>query len=437
MRKSCIRVLEMVRYTLFWSFDSLKGGQVKKYINEIRWVLENENWEKAQQTRQAYLDNILKHSKETTTFYKNLPSASILADFPIINKNSIKTSYKEFLSQSFLKKKHRTVLTSGSTGTPLQIVQNKSKIDRNTADTIYFSELAGYKLGYKLLFLRHWNAYYKKSKIKNWLQNIYPIEVLNLYKNDIDNLLEKFKKDPSYKSWLGFPSAFEQICRYLDSIESKPIDANITASIGMAEAVNDYTKQRMEYYFKAPMVSRYSNMENGILAQQETNGTTSFKINWASYHIELLSLESDTPAKPGEKGRIVVTDLFNYSMPLIRYDTGDIGIMDYQTLPPTLKSVEGRQTDLIYNTKGDIVSSFIMTNSVHYKDVNQMQLIQESATAYTLKVNGKTSANLKNQLIIDFKRFLGDDATIDIMYVNEIPLLNSGKRKITVNNYKR
>jgi phenylacetate-CoA ligase len=435
MRKRYVRSLEMLRRSLFWGMDALKGAKVKKHLHEIRSALETENPEKTQHIRQRHLDNILSHSKETTPFYQKLSELNSLSDFPVTNKQIINTNYEAFISQPFKKKKNRTVLTSGSTGAPLKIIQDKNKIHRNTADTIYFSELAGYKLGYKLLFLRHWNTYYKKSRVKNWLQNIIPIEVLNLNPNEIKSLIKDLENDPSTKSCLGFPSAFEQICKYLDNIKSPPIDAKIRAIIGMAEGLNDYTKHRMSHYFNAPMVSRYSNMENGILAQQETNDTLNFKINWASYHMEILNLESDIPVNPGEKGRIVVTDLFNYAMPLIRYDTGDIGAIDSQSSPPTLKSVEGRQTDIIYNTKGDIVSSFIMTNIVHYKEMHQIQLIQESAKTYTLKVNGAVTTDLKNQLTNDFKHFLGNDALIDIIEVDEIPLLDSGKRKVTVNNY--
>ena len=41
-------------------------------------------------------------------------------------------------------------------------------------------------------------------------------------------------------------------------------------------------------------------------------------------------------------------------------------------------------------------------------------------------------------LLIDkFKKDIGDDALIEIIYVNEIPSLKSGKRKISVNLYKK
>ena len=70
--------------------------------------------------------------------------------------------------------------------------------------------------------------------------------------------------------------------------------------------------------------ARYSNIENGIIAQQNQN-KDDYLINSASYHIDIYSLQNDSLLKHGELGRIVVTDFFNKGMPLIKYDTGDVG----------------------------------------------------------------------------------------------------------------
>jgi phenylacetate-CoA ligase len=176
-------------------------------------------------------------------------------------------------------------------------------------------------------------------------------------------------------------------------------------------------------------------MENGILAQQTDMIDSSYEINWASFYIEVLDLEQDVHVKSGERGRIVVTDLFNEAMPLIRYDTGDIGIIDNQTTPPSLKCIEGRKSDVIYNTKGDIVSAFIMTNIVHYKGLKQMQLIQNNQKQYTIKYSGNLTKTTKNNILVDYKNYLGQDAILAIIQVKGIPLLDSGKRKVMINNY--
>lgn len=69
-------------------------------------------------------------------------------------------------------------------------------------------------------------------------------------------------------------------------------------------------------------------------------------------------MDCDEPAGPGEAGRIVITDLFNYAFPLIRYDTGDIGVMEYGNDDelPRLKEIYGRERDCVYNTVGELIS---------------------------------------------------------------------------------
>jgi phenylacetate-CoA ligase len=52
---------------------------------------------------------------------------------------------------------------------------------------------------------------------------------------------------------------------------------------------------------------------------------------------------------------------------------------------------------------------------------------------YVLKVNAEQSFNKEAQLITEFKTYLGEDADFKIEHVNEIPLLNSGKRRKLVN----
>jgi phenylacetate-CoA ligase len=208
----------------------------------------------------------------------------------------------------------------------------------------------------------------------------------------------------------------------------------------MSESLNEFTKASLEKYFGVPAVSRYSNLENGIIAQQETNGNLRFLVNTASYHIEILKIDTDAPAKEGELGRIIVTDLYNYAMPMIRYDTGDVGSLEQDASKPGrlyLSKVEGRKLDMLYDTKGTIVSSYIMyKNMWQYTEIRQYQLIQNGEKEYLFKINVGETFERESQLVEEFKSYLGDDAVFQIEYVEEIPLLDSGKRRKLVNNYK-
>ncbi|MDO5971144.1 CoF synthetase [Flavivirga aquimarina] len=425
-------VLENLRYKCFWMLDRfLRDGKIKKHLGDITYILENFSSPEAKKNLSLKLERLTQHVRTTTDFYKNHMT---FEGFPVINKNMVRDRYQEFRSKRYTKKKLKTVSTSGSTSITLKINQNKSKIIRNTADTIYFSRLAGFRIGYKLLYLRHWDNHLRKSSFRNFSQNIKELEVLNMNDVYISKIISEITEDPSNKGWLGYPSGYELICKYLDKTNSKPLKVNTKSIIAMSEGVNRYTKESMKKYFNVPLVSRYSNMENGIVAQQKI-GEDTFAINWASYHVEIFKLNEDILAEPGEPGRIVVTDLYNYANPLIRYDTGDVGTIDYTATPPVLKNIEGRKTDVIYNTKGEIVSSFIVTNVVEYKGVIQGQLIQKSNKKYELKLNTTNEFNQKQQVIEEFKGYLGSDAIINIKYVKGIPLLSSGKRKATVNNF--
>lgn len=424
-------LLENLRFTSFWFVDLLKGSKIKKHVVSITSILDDFSSPKSINERKKTLKEIISHAKQTTPFYSKYNK---FEDFPIINKNIIRDNYSSFHSTLFKNKKNKVVSTSGSTSIALKLYQNQNKVTRNIADSIYFGKLAGFKIGNKLLYLRHWDDFLRRSSLVKFMQNIEELEVTKLNDSYIKSIITKICKDTSTKGWIGYPSGYELICKYLDKIKSKPIHCNVKSIITMSEGVNIYTKESMQKYFGAPLVSRYSTMETGIVAQQKRN-SSHYTINWASFYVEIFKINEDTPAESNELGRIIVTDLYNYTMPIIRYDTGDLGIIDSSASPPILKDVQGRKIDAIYNTKGEIVSSFIVTNVVEYEGIKQGQLIQESKKEYILKLNTTNEFTEEIKILKQFKGFLGDDAHIKIEYVKEIPLLSSGKRKATINNF--
>ncbi|GAA4882063.1 phenylacetate--CoA ligase family protein [Flaviramulus aquimarinus] len=428
---------EKLRYYGFWIVDFIKGSPIRKNYNDIKDIVEDGSGLKVKSTQALYLRNLIKYAVVNTDFYKNYDVNEAVENLPVLDKNILRDECKRFQSKAMKNKKTFSVVTSGSTGTPFEVFQDANKKKRNTADVIYFSELANFKLGYKLIFLRKWSEELVKPLLISKAQNIMPLEVMELNDGEyIKNFISTIRRDASTKSWIGYASAYEVISKYLDSVNHEPIhNANIKSIIGVAESLTDYTKERMNYYFSAPVFSRYSNMENGILAQQTVTSGNDFIINTASYYIEVLKMESDEPADKKELGRIVITDLFNYAMPLIRYDTGDLGVIDSSDYPQKLTTVQGRKTDAIFNTKGEVVSTMIIACVDRYQGIIQGQLIQETKFDYKLKLNITDEFNSEIDIIKEYKKYLGEDANIIIEYVDEIPRLNSGKRRATINNY--
>ncbi|RIV46060.1 AMP-binding protein [Flagellimonas pelagia] len=428
-------LLNRLRYHSFWILDALKGGGIKSDIKDIRASFELESFDSLKEKNQNYLKELLDKATSESDFYKPFKNYKSLDDFPVINKTIIRNNFDDIRPKTLRNEKCYFIYTSGSTGTPFKICQNERKKNRNTADTLFFAERAGYTLGEKLLYLRLWTDRLKKSRISAALQNIVQLDICELEDKQIHNLLMKLQKDKSPKGWLGYPSGMEKICNYLEAQNSKPLDCNINSIIGISENLSDHVRSKMWHYFGSPMVSRYSNTENGIIAQQSIDSHY-FIINWASYIVEILDFNSNEPVKNGGLGRIVITDLFNHATPMIRYDTGDIGAIDIKPNQrfPVLCSVEGRQSDILFNTEGKMVSPFKFMSIVpEFPELKQIQFIQTGKIHYTVKINVSGTFARENELMALFKSYIGNNAQVSIDYVDEIPTLISKKRKITRN----
>ncbi len=430
--------LNYFRNKAFWVLDTLKGSSIKNQLEEVNLIFENPTSEKALQLRANYLNDLLEHATHTTPFYKEFAGVTNIEDFPVIRKTVIQDNFEAFQSSTFIDKKNYKVSTSGSTGVPFFLFQNKRKRHRNTADVLYFSKLNDFILGNRLYELEVWREHNKKGAFKSWLQNVKQFDISKLTDERIQEFIELLKASKQPKNMLGFASAYELICQYLDRTDVQLGDLNIRSIIANSEYLNAYTKTTMSKHFNAPVLSRYSSEEIGIVAHQTLQFPDQFKINHASYYVELLDLEQDVPVKEGEFGRIVVTDFFNHAMPIIRYDTGDIAKMiKDENGVINFEKIEGRKMDLIYDTKGQIISSFVVYTKFYeyYRLLKQYQFIQKGEKDYQVKLNLHNGFPHEQELIDSIKNDFGNDANVEIEYVDEIPTLPSGKRKKVVNNF--
>lgn len=430
--------LEFIRRIAFWFLDFVKGRPIWKHYQDIKYINENLHSQGVRDKLNAELNNLLAHSLKTVPYYSKLNPDSTIADFPVIDKSIFRDNFNLFESASFKSKQNYKVTTSGSTGNPFSIYHDTNKRFRNSADTIYFSSKLGYKVGDRLYYLRLWDKQYGRSKLLSGVQNMIPISVDELDDQNIERFLIQLQRDKSTMHILSYVSALHSICKHLDNKKAEKLNCRIKSIIGVAEGLNDYVKMSVQKYFNTEIVSRYSNSENGILAQQ-TTGNTYFEINHASYYMEILDLNKDVPAAIGQTGRIVITDLYNFCMPLIRYDTGDVGkftkINDRYGQRLVLAEIEGRKMDMFTNTKGEYISSHIIHHILQYNAIDQFQFIEEENNEYIikLKVTDDFDYNEEKSIIAQYKEYFGDNASIRVEYVRDIPLLASGKRKLVIN----
>jgi phenylacetate-CoA ligase len=430
---------EWIRRAGFWVLDFLTGSKVRKHYIDIKNIMENGRSPKVSKMQEEYLNSILEYATDNVAFYKKFKGFDSIKSFPVVNKSLIKNNYEAFQSPKFPGNSAVNMHTSGSTGIPFVVRQDKNKRDRVYAEMMYFWGKAGYQIGMRYVFFRVWTSLNRRSKLSAWARNILMCDIRRLDEENLENIRNTLKSDRKIKMLLGYPNIMENLVNYLLTCGDTPEMYNINTIITFGEILPEMIHEKLEKVFNSTIVSLYSNQENGMLAQ-ECVENKEFHVNSASYHIELLQLDSDDPVRIGELGRIVVTDLFNHAMPLIRYDTGDIGIWkdaaecgwDTQVF----SSIQGRMVDFIFDTKGNKLSPHVVTNLMWpFDKLLQYQFIQESAKQYTLKLNGAEGYYEEAPFMELCKGFLGQDAEIVIEHVNEIPVLASGKRKSVVCNY--
>lgn len=107
----------------FWTIDWLKGRTVRKHYIDIKNTMQRkENVNKARES----LQSLLTHATQNCSFYAPFANTPI-SEFPIIDKDLIRSRHSEFLAKPFVTAKLHRMSTSGSTGTPFSVVQNYEK----------------------------------------------------------------------------------------------------------------------------------------------------------------------------------------------------------------------------------------------------------------------------------------------------------------------
>jgi len=428
-----------LRENAYWGLDKLRGGQVRQACRQLEMFdrLDSDGPE-LNAYREKALKKLLTHAVATTEFYGRYNGQDLeLADLPVVDKAIIREKKDQFFSSAFKQEELFTMQTSGSTGTPFTSYQDGLKKKKVNAEVIHYSAKAGYRVGRKLITLQAVAAGNDRSFFLKWLQNRISINVVSVDDRPLEELLGRLALlSRGGAILLAYASTLQALAGYFER-KGLANDCTIQGVISTSEMLPDESRNVLEEAFQCRCYSRYSNQENGIIGQDESVNNL-FVLNEGHYLVEVLSLADDAIIGDGEIGRIVITDLFNYGMPMIRYDTGDLGALTWVEQAGVRKRAlgqfSGRKIDLVYDSWGRPLSPHQISVTLRiFPEIRQFQFVQEDERNYLLKLqlggSFKREAELKARLL----EILGDGADLRVTYVESIPLLGSGKRNYIVN----
>ena len=320
------------------------------------------------------------------------------------------------------------------------MIQNRDKIRHNTAGGIFLGAAAGYYIGMKEAFIRVWVNNVRKSKFQLLQENLIMMDSSRMDAQALEEMFQVIEKK-KVKCLVGYSSALGELSSYIQKEGKDCSRCKVRAIIPISETMPEPVRRTLEKQFHCPVRAWYSNEENGIMGLQNEENE-GYRIDTETYYYEILKMDSDEPAEPGELGRIVITDLFNYAFPILRYDNGDTAVATRKEKNGRYKlyldELYGRRSDLIYDCEGKAVTPYIITNNLwDIEGVKQYRFIQEDVKDYTIWLNGDPQKMNQEEILGRIRPYLGEEARIKVELVDEIPVLASGKRKYIENRCEK
>jgi len=403
---------------LYNSFDLLNNGQVRKYYHLVR---------------EKNAGNAPFEPVEIKGFLQKWGFDPVLENNPVMDKDDIK-SYTQKVNQADI---HRWAYTGGSYGEPLRVPYSKRRGLIRTATFKYFNEAAGYHLGDPFFLIRAKN----KSSFMKYLRNENIFIPGDISEPRIREFVHELR-DKKIKVLMGYPTVMYEVALFLQQNPSEKRGLSIKSLISVSEPLEDFKRRVIHDVFGCVFVDRFSNEEVGLIAQQKEFGGDHY-VNKFGVYVEVIDPETLKPVKEGEQGKVVVTDLCNELIPVIRYDTGDLAtaVSYREGQLETISNIVGRVSEQIFSVAGNPVSS-LMLGPYIYKPLSkqgpvyQYQFAQTSAGRYELRIKtGKDdiSGDVIDEVVKGLKDVLGNEAVITVVFCENIKPQPSGKRPIYKN----
>lgn len=146
---------------------------------------------------------------------------------------------------------------------------------------------------------------------------------------------------------LSYPSNLSALARHtLD----RGIDLSFLSGVlTFGEALSDELRDELRTAWQVELTDMYSAQELGGIALQCPDAEV-YHVQAECVLVEVLD-DDGMPCRPGETGRVVLTDLHNFEMPLLRYEIGDYATVGEPCRCgrglPVIKSIAGRVRNML------------------------------------------------------------------------------------------
>jgi phenylacetate-CoA ligase len=431
----------------------ITGKGVKRAYRELKQT-DFCSKDKLVSVQEMKLQSIVEYAYENSVFYrdrfdalglspKDINSISDLTKIPLLSKHDVRENlYSGLLVSGLDKKDILKINTSGSTGEPFTIFADREQLEYRFATTMRSAEWTGWRIGNRQA--RLWHQTLGMSKTQALREKIDAIFLRRMFipafEVDSKSILKIINKLNRKKPVLldGYAESLNLIASFLNQSNIE-IKFQPKAIMSSAQALPDETRMQIERAFKSKVFDKYGSREFSGIAY-ECMAHKGHHVMEESYIVELLV--NDRAARPGEIGEVVITDLLNRAVPMIRYRIGDLAVaMDNETNCDCGRShmrigrIEGRTQAIVHCANGTwLPGTFFAHFFKGYEDcVRFFQIHQSQKGEFELKMVKGSGFSIEkfDELMRNLRKYVSE-TRIDVVEVDEIPMVRTGKRSPVV-----
>lgn len=393
---------------MFRLFDlslQINGFQMKEAKAELRKIVAFSEKEHDLFLQNKKLEIVYFHL-QNNAFYKDLAGMTTFTNWeelPVLNKKNLQKPLLERLSEGYSAKNSYVNKTSGSSGTPFIFAKDKYCHAMTWASNIYRFGWYGidFNTSYQARFYGIPMDFIgnKKERFKDFLSHRYRFSIFDLSDEILEGFLNHFRtKKFDYIN--GYTSSIVLFAKFLQKRNMILTTVCPTLKVCMvtSEMLFEEDKLLLEKQFGIPIVNEYGASELDLIAFQNKAGE--WQVNSETLFVEILD-DNNKAVPNGTSGRIVITSLFNKAHPFIRYDIGDIGILDEKSTlqKPILKKLIGRTNDVAIlpsGKKSPGLTFYYVTKSIIEDDGNVKEFVikQTKIDTFEIEYVSETKLNL-------------------------------------------
>lgn len=441
----------LFRRVLYPAYESgLRRRKTLTYLREY----ERDQWRSADELDALQWDKLqrlIAHCWEHVPFYRDwwgragVQAAEDIRDrqeyarLPILTKSVIRDHFESMIAPSYRDAMYFKS-TGGSTGEPLHFGYTRESYERRVAVMFRGYGWSGAHLGQRTAYL--WGAPVAapagfrlfKDRLYHAAFNRRMFNAFDLNEQrmaEYADAIDRFKPD-TIVSYVG---PLVELAQWIER-NGRSIHRPQRV-LGAAEALHAHQRELLQRVFGAPAFDTYGCREFMLIAA-ECEVHDGLHINTDHLHVEFHS-EAATHHAHGP-AELVITDLHNFGMPMMRYLNGDLGTPGTSGCAcgrhlPKLAKVDGRKLDALRTTDGRVLpGEYFVHTLMNFSAIRHYQVVQRSLDRILMKIvaTADFDASVEAGIRTEIRKLVGDSVAVEFEYADTIALTASGKRRVTV-----